>query len=339
LESAGFARKKGFQLTTGSYQQPAAPASEKSQFFPVPGWIAKRRDLPPAAKLLAGVLAYRSGRNSSCWPGVRSLARDSGLSVEGAIQALRRLETAGFLQVERQGSGKANRYRLAADDTQAKAQAPKNPERPTERSASAQDTVAPKNPERPTERSASAQDTVAPKNPERPTKYPPSAQQSCAQAPKNPEHKRREQEENKKNIPTGAAEPPTPEGDGSHLNADGQGYTPEAGECGKLVALWAKGYRARLSRPMPSGERGRVVGVLKNLLASFPPEDLAPAVGRWWGADRPDFGIALFRLRLEGGAADLTGRKMGGGRGTYPAAPAGGSVSDLVDKRFAGAGR
>jgi hypothetical protein len=45
------------------------------------------------------------------------------------------------------------------------------------------------------------------------------------------------------------------------------------------------------------------------------------------------------KVRLEGGAADLTGRKMGGGRGTYPAAPAGGSVSDLVDKRFAGAGR
>jgi hypothetical protein len=35
---------------------------------------------------------------------------------------------------------------------------------------------------------------------------------------------------------------------------------------------------------------------------------LTQAVGRWWGADRADYGFPLFKARLDGGNRELTGR-------------------------------
>jgi len=82
------------------------------KFYKLPVEIASRRDLSPAPKIIAAVLIDRLGQNDSCWPGIRSLARDSGLSVSGVLKALNKLQAREIFKVERQGAGKANRYRL-----------------------------------------------------------------------------------------------------------------------------------------------------------------------------------------------------------------------------------
>ena len=82
------------------------------RFYKLPVEIAKRRDLPAGAKVVFAVVADRIGHNSCSWPGVRTIAKDAGMSVSGVLKAVRQLEGGNALQVERRGSGKANRYRL-----------------------------------------------------------------------------------------------------------------------------------------------------------------------------------------------------------------------------------
>jgi DNA-binding transcriptional regulator PaaX len=75
--------------------------------------VASRRDLRATDKLLLAVLADRISQNGCCCPGMRSLAKDAGLRVATIVESLARLEQHGDIVVERQGSGRKNRYRLA----------------------------------------------------------------------------------------------------------------------------------------------------------------------------------------------------------------------------------
>ncbi len=90
------------------------PKREKTRppFFMVPSAVSSRRDLELADKLVFGVIVTRIGSNGHCWPGMRSLADDAGVAVSAVEKSIRRLETAGLLEVERQGSGRRNHYRL-----------------------------------------------------------------------------------------------------------------------------------------------------------------------------------------------------------------------------------
>ena len=168
----------------------------------------------------------------------------------------------------------------------------------------------------------SAWKNPAPEKPQRLKKPSASAGKKPAQAQGFFERTIEESLEEEK-TPTGRAAPPRPPAKPAIAKPE-----PRA-ELGELVAAWACGYKAKLGRTMPDGERGRAVGVLKTMLQSFPAAELRGAVDRWWSAGRPDYGAGLFKTRLEGGAADLTGRKASG-PGRFTPAPAGESLAGAV---------
>jgi len=85
------------------------------KFYKLPVDIASRRDLPAGAKLVWAAIADRIGKNDSCWPGLRMLAKDSGLSVPAVLRSLGKLQAKGILTVKRQGIGKSNRYCLITE--------------------------------------------------------------------------------------------------------------------------------------------------------------------------------------------------------------------------------
>jgi hypothetical protein len=82
------------------------------KFYKLPAEIACRRDLTGGAKILLAVITDRIGNNTDCWPGFRTLAKDTGLSKPAVIAAVRQLETKRELQIERRGRGKVNHYHL-----------------------------------------------------------------------------------------------------------------------------------------------------------------------------------------------------------------------------------
>lgn len=82
------------------------------KFYKLPVDIASRRDLPAGTKIILAVIVDRIGENNSCWPGSRTLANDTGLSRLTVLEGIKKLETKGIIQVERQPNGKVNHYRL-----------------------------------------------------------------------------------------------------------------------------------------------------------------------------------------------------------------------------------
>jgi len=107
------------------------------KFYKLPADLAARTDLTPGEKVVWAVLANRIGDNGFCWPGVRLLADDTGLTVNGILKCLRSLERKHLLRIEHQGSGKVNHYRLA-DGSAQQSLAPNGVKRPTELDTSAQ---------------------------------------------------------------------------------------------------------------------------------------------------------------------------------------------------------
>ena len=104
----------------------------------------------------------------------------------------------------------------------------------------------------------------------------------------------------------GAAAPP--QGDPPKLKH----LTKGDGACGRLVALWVDSFPQRVGRDFPASGKGRLAGTLKAMLAGTSDADLAAAIERWFAPRRKDYGIALFKGKVEGGDAELTGRNRGG---------------------------
>jgi DNA-binding transcriptional regulator YhcF (GntR family) len=88
------------------------------KFYKLPVEIASRRDLPAGAKIILAVIADRIGENDSCWPGLRRLGKDAGLSVATVRQSIQKLQVKTLLEVTRQGKGKVNVYSLAKESVQ-----------------------------------------------------------------------------------------------------------------------------------------------------------------------------------------------------------------------------
>lgn len=74
--------------------------------------VAKRRDLKPSDKIVFAVIFDKIGDNGYCWPGVRTIAQDSGLTEKTVIKSIRRLEAVGLVTAERRGPGKSTHYYL-----------------------------------------------------------------------------------------------------------------------------------------------------------------------------------------------------------------------------------
>ena len=83
-----------------------------AEFFKLPADLAARPDLPATAKIILAVLAWHVGRNGVCWPGIRTLSRETGLNKDTVMAAIRRLEAAGDLFVQRHDNGKSSQYSL-----------------------------------------------------------------------------------------------------------------------------------------------------------------------------------------------------------------------------------
>jgi len=77
--------------------------------------VARRTDLTPSDKLVLAVLSAYAGANRATWPGVRVLARESGLHRVTVLRAIRRLETRG-LMVSGYRKSPANRSSVAKCD-------------------------------------------------------------------------------------------------------------------------------------------------------------------------------------------------------------------------------
>ncbi len=71
------------------------------KFYTLPAVIASSRGLRPAAKIVWAILRNRQGDNASCWPSVRRIAMDAGLNLTPTVSAIRDLEAAGLLVVDR----------------------------------------------------------------------------------------------------------------------------------------------------------------------------------------------------------------------------------------------
>jgi len=87
--------------------------NDNGKFYKLGQSLAARRDLLAADKLVLAVVIDRIGNNGHCWPGIRCLSRDTGLHTGTIVKSLVRLEGAGEIVIERQGSGRSNRYALA----------------------------------------------------------------------------------------------------------------------------------------------------------------------------------------------------------------------------------
>ncbi len=72
--------------------------------------IRTRTDLTPTAKLVYSVIDDRTGQNADCWPGVRTLARDIGMSIPAVMRAIVLLEGKELIRVTNGGNGKSNHY-------------------------------------------------------------------------------------------------------------------------------------------------------------------------------------------------------------------------------------
>jgi len=83
------------------------------RFYKLPKDITARKDLTASDKLVFAVIRNYQGAKDFCWPGIRTLSRDTGLSTVTIIQVIKRLELAGLLVVERLGIGKGSRYSIA----------------------------------------------------------------------------------------------------------------------------------------------------------------------------------------------------------------------------------
>lgn len=81
-------------------------------FYKLPKDVAGRTDLPASAKIVLAVLIDRIGQNDCCWPGIRCLAKDTGLTKPAVGRALRCLEARELVHIQRRNKGQSNLYRV-----------------------------------------------------------------------------------------------------------------------------------------------------------------------------------------------------------------------------------
>ena len=82
----------------------------------------------------------------------------------------------------------------------------------------------------------------------------------------------------------------------------------------KRVAAWVVGLGARLNQTPDHGEKGKLGAILKGLVEKNGHARVERAIGIWFGKnDRSDYGIELFKIKLNGGNSELRPRPAAGG--------------------------
>jgi len=81
-------------------------------FTQVPNFILKNPELSVGAKVVYAMFLSYAWHNDSCFPGQERLAEDMGMSVSRVNEFVKRLESAGFIEILRRGQGKTNLYKI-----------------------------------------------------------------------------------------------------------------------------------------------------------------------------------------------------------------------------------
>jgi DNA-binding MarR family transcriptional regulator len=82
------------------------------KFYKLLQELAARGDISAAAKIVKTIIVDHIGNNDDAWPGIRTLARETGLSRPTVIKAISDLESKGLLIIDRRENGQVNHYRL-----------------------------------------------------------------------------------------------------------------------------------------------------------------------------------------------------------------------------------
>jgi hypothetical protein len=82
--------------------------------------------------------------------------------------------------------------------------------------------------------------------------------------------------------------------------------TPTTTGTRTFVGLWISLFHEKTGRDLPN--RGQVGNTIKRLSASFSAADLDGAIRSWFTQDRRDYGVGLFKMKLEGGDRELLKR-------------------------------
>lgn len=88
------------------------------RFYKLLAEVAARPELTGNDKILLSIISNHIGGNGYCWPGVKTLAKETGTDHTTVLRSIGHLEAAGALQVERRGKGKVNHYRLTSREMQ-----------------------------------------------------------------------------------------------------------------------------------------------------------------------------------------------------------------------------
>jgi limonene-1,2-epoxide hydrolase len=67
-------------------------------------------------------------------------------------------------------------------------------------------------------------------------------------------------------------------------------------------------FHKKTGRDFPATGKGQLACTIKRLSASFSADDLDGAIRSWFTQDRRDYGVGLFKMKLEGGDRELLKR-------------------------------
>lgn len=219
------------------------------------------------AKVYIAICAHVRAKTWQANPGSDRLAELTGLSGRAVRLAIRRLEGIGVLQVQR-GGGRTRKSLFLLTG---------NPERPFPLSRNPE----PRNPECRRTETRNAGSEIAPTH------------QSLEELSKN-------------GAAPAPSETPNPEQRAAFTLTTPKPTQPSGnGAAGRIMTAWCAGFKAATGSDFSPSARGKTAGLLKSLAAGFAEGVLTQAVQNWFAKPRADYGIELFKMRLEGGNADL----------------------------------
>lgn len=89
-------------------------------FTQVPNYVLESGKITPGAKLAYTMLLKYAWQNEYCFPRQERLARDMGVTRQGANTYIKELEKKSFLEIQRRGQGNTNIYELNLSTKKAK---------------------------------------------------------------------------------------------------------------------------------------------------------------------------------------------------------------------------
>jgi hypothetical protein len=93
-----------------------AETLSNEKFYKLPQELAARKNLKASDKIVYAVIMDHMSVNNKCFPGKRRIMERAGLSGQTVCDSIKRLETAGAMEVVRCGTGKKNHYKSGLEN-------------------------------------------------------------------------------------------------------------------------------------------------------------------------------------------------------------------------------